>query len=148
MGRITDQDVARAGGLLKPRGDIYGIAGDQGVFTCACAGNNLPAVHTDANLNPHATLLLQFAVQFLDLLLNLEGGAESPKCIVFVHGWYAKDAHPGIADKLLDCPAVAPQYVRDSLEVAKHHLTQWLWIKTRPEPRRIGHVDEDDRHGL
>jgi hypothetical protein len=148
MGRVTDQDVARAGGLLKPRRDIYGIAGHQVVLTCARTGENLSTIHTDANLNPHATLVLQLAIQFLDFLLNLDGGAESPKCIVFVHGWYAKHGHHGIPNELLDRPTVTPQHVRDSLEVAKHQLTQWLWIETRPEPRRLGHVDEDDRHGL
>jgi hypothetical protein len=57
MGRITDQNLARAGRLLKPRGDIYSIASRQGMLTCGRAGNDLTTVHTGANLDPDATLM-------------------------------------------------------------------------------------------
>ena len=45
---LADEDLARLGGLLEPRGDVDGVAADERAALARPAGDHLACVHSDA----------------------------------------------------------------------------------------------------
>ena len=90
----------------------------------------------------------QLAVQVGEGGAHLSGRADRSKRIVVVDCRDAEDRHHGIADELLDRPAVPLEHRARLLEVARHHPLENFRVEPFAEGRRVGHVAEQDRHGL
>jgi hypothetical protein len=88
---------------------------------CPRAGENLTGIHTGADLDLHAALPLELAVELADRAANLDSSTNSPKRIVFVHSRDPEHGHHRIADELLQRAPMTAKHLRNYLKEAKHH---------------------------
>ncbi len=100
----TDQQLARLGGLLQPRGDVDGLAGGEG--RVAVVRDDLARLDPD----PRLELELVHAVQ------DGQRGADRALGVVLVRLRDPEGRHDGVAGELLDDAAVRGDAVRDVLE--------------------------------
>ena len=77
---------------------------------------------------------------------ELEAGPDRPLGVVLVRGRRAPDRHDGVADELLDRPAVAADDVAREVEVAAQQLARLLRVAPLGERREADEVGEEDRH--
>ena len=68
--------------------------------------------------------------------------------VVLVDPRDTEDGHHGIADELLDRPAVALQHIPHRVEVPAHEAADGLGIETLADRGGAGDVGEEDRDGL
>jgi hypothetical protein len=146
--RVTDQNLASTGRLLKPGRNVDGVAGDECVRLHALAREDLARVHAGADLDPEATLALELFVQLHNRFACLDGRPDRPQRIVLVHHRHSEHRHHGITDELLDGSSVAMQRIRNTLEVPEHELPQRLRVELCTQTGRVRNVDEDDGHRL
>ena len=86
------------------------------------------------------------AVQLLDSLENAQTGANRSLCVVAVCDRRAEDRHHGIADELLDDPAVLLHALPRVTVVELQDVTHIFRIRLVRARRRVDEVDEEDRH--
>ena len=103
VGRLAEQDLARLGRLLEPRGDVDRVAGRQPLLG---AGDHLAGVDADPELEPRAVAGLELVVQLGEPVPQLGGRAHGAQRVVLVHHRDAEDGHHRVADELLDRAAV------------------------------------------
>ena len=145
-GGVADQGLAGRGGLLQARGDVDRVAGDERLALGRIACHDLTAVDAGADRDLHAPAALEVAVEAPQLLLQLERRPHRPPGVVLERGRHSEHGHHGVADELLDGPAVALDDRRGGLEVAQHHLPDGLGLEALAQGRRAGDVREQDRH--
>ena len=144
---LADDDLARARGLLEPRGDIAGIAGGERAGD-ARSGEDLAGV--DAGVRPQADAEgpFQLFVQRLEGGTHVDGGAHRTQRIVLVHDGHAEHRRDRVADELLDRAAVAFEHGEHRLEVAREHAVQDLRVELLAESGRLDEVGEEHRDRL
>ena len=131
----ADQHLAWLGGLLEPRRDVDGVAGDERV---AFARDHLARVDTDAGLQAELT----------DRGAHLPGGAHCAQGIILARYRHTKHRHHRVADELLDGAAVAFEDRAHFVVVAAHRGPQCFGVGAVAERRRAGEIAEDDCHDL
>ena len=131
-GRLADQDLARIGGVLEPRGDVDRVPGRQSLLG---ARDHLPRVHADPSLHP----------ELRKRLTHLHRSPAGPQRVVLVHRWNAEHRHHRVADELLHRASVRLDDSLHPLEVAGEQPLQRLRVDRLAERGRADHVAEE--HG-
>ena len=145
-GRRTEQHFPWGRCLLEPGGDVDGVAGCELLVAGATTpDDDLARVDAGADGDPDAVVTLELGVQNPERLTDLGSGADGAQRIVLMHPGDAEDGHDGVADELLDRPAVPLEHALHRLEIAPHHATQALRIEPLAEGRRSGDIGEE--HG-
>jgi hypothetical protein len=112
------------------------------------AGDHQPGGHAAADLQGHVQLPLQLAVERGHLPAQLEGGPHRAQRVVLVGAGDAVHGHDGVADELLDHPAVALVHAPGRLEVAGHGAAERLGVEQLAQRGGAGDVGEHHRDGL
>ena len=141
---VAEQHLSGAGGLLQPRGDVDGVAGDERV---PLPGDDLAGVDADARLEP----------ELVHVVAQLDGGAHGPQRVVLRRNRDPEDGHDRVADELLDRAAVALEHRAGGLVVAVHQRAERFRVGAvadRGRPRQVAEEHGDDfahlarlRHG-
>jgi hypothetical protein len=134
-GLRADEDLAGLGDLLEPSGHVHGVADDERV---ALARHDLARVHADPGLEAERGHGLH----------ELGRGPHRPERVVLVGQGDAEDRHHGVADELLDRPAVPLEHLPGLLVVAAHRRPDGLWVEPLAHRGRPGQVAEEDGDGL
>jgi hypothetical protein len=147
-GRVPEEDLTGAGGLLESRGDVDGITGGVEMLRARVAHDDLAGVHARPQGNAYATLLLELHVQRFELVAELRCRAHRAHGVVLVHRRNPEDSHDGVADELLHRAAVPFEHGLGRLEVASHDPAEGLGIELLAKARRPRDIGEDDGDGL
>ncbi len=87
---------------------------------------------------------LQLLVQAQQRFLHPHGRPHRSQRIVLVDGRQAEHRHDGVADVLLDGPAVRLELGAHDVEVAGHHLPQGFGVEPFAQVGRALQIREDD----
>src|SRR6185369_16985093 len=90
----------------------------------------------------------EVAVEVVEGGAHLQGGAGGADDVVLVEDGHAEDGHDGVADELLDGPAVALDDAAHLGEVAGHHELEGLGVQAVSERGEAADVGEHDGDGL
>ena len=120
----------------------------EGLAGGGIARYDLAGVDAGAHGELDVEVATKLRVQVGEHGAHLRGGSHRPQGVVVVDRRDAEDGHHGVADELLDRPAVPLERGAYLLEVPRHHPLQDFRIEPFSERRRVGHVAEQDRHGL
>ncbi len=131
----AEQCLAGRSRLLEPRRDVDRIARRQPL---ARSRDDLARVDAYPDSNP----------ELVDRGEHLRGGPDGAQRVVLVQERHAEDRHHGIADELLDRPAVPLDDPFHAFEVAGEEIPQQLRVGPLPERRRADDVAEDHGHDL
>ncbi len=143
VGGVPDEDLVRGSGVFQPGGDVHRIAGD------ATAGDgHLAGVDPDPHPQFQAPLALQVGVERLHRRPDVEGGATRAQRVVLVQHGNAEDGEDGVANELLDRPAVGVDHFTDGGEEPPHDLLQRFGVDSLADVGGPGDVHEHDRHGF
>ena len=137
VGRFADEDRARWRDRLEPRGGIDDVAGDHPLVGGPDRDGRLAGQDPGPGADP--------GPDGSDGVDELEGGPHGALGVVLAGGRRSPDRHDGIADELLDRPAVAPDDLRRELEVAGQGLADLLAVALLGERREADEVGEQDR---
>jgi hypothetical protein len=103
-------------------------------------------VDPGADRELHAPAGLEIAVEQVEGVLHVEGGAHRPQGVVLVQLGDAEDGHHLVADELLDRALVALDGHPQGIEEASLHLAQHLRIEALAERRGADQVGEQHGH--
>jgi hypothetical protein len=132
---VAEEDLARAGGLLEPCGDVHRVARHQRV---TFARDDRPGVDADPRVEP----------QLLDDVSQLHRRTRRPQGVVLARDRDSEDRHHRVAHELLHPAAVPLEHPARGVVVAVHQRPQRLRIRPLPDRRRAGQVAEQHRHDL
>ena len=132
---VAEQDLARAGGLLEPGGDVDRVTRDERV---PLAGHHRAGVDADPGVEP----------ELLDDVAELDRRANGAQRVVLARDRDAEHRHHRVADELLDGAAVPLEHAARGVVVAVHQRAQRLRVGALPDRRRAGEVAEQHRHDL
>jgi len=147
-GVAAEHDVARTGGLLEARGDVHGVARGEGAAGRGRARDGLAGVDPDAHREVEIALPAQLTAQSRDLLAHLRGRSHRAQRVVLVRDRDAEDRHDGVADVVLDRPAVALDHDAHAPEPPLHRPAQRLGIHAFAQRRRPDDIGEHHRDDL
>ncbi len=91
---------------------------------------------------------LELGVERRQRVADLPGGPHGAQGIVLVDHRDPEHRHHGVADELLDGPAVALDHAAHHGEVAGHQGPERFGVQLLAQGRRPGHVGEQDRDQL
>ena len=134
---LAHQDGARLGDGLKSRGRVDEVAGDHALVRCAEGDGRLAGQDTGPGLDRRA--------QRPHAVDEFERRPDRPLGVILVGRRGAPDGHDGVADELLDRPAVAGDHVAGHVEVAGQELASVLRVATLSQGREPDEVGEEDR---
>ena len=118
--RLADQHRPGLGDRLEPRGRVDDVAGDHALVRRADRHRRLAGQHAGAGLDPGA--------EGPDRVDEVERGTDRALGVVLAGDRRAPDGHHGVADELLDRPAVAADDLARELEVARQELARLLGV--------------------
>ena len=147
-GRLAEQHVAGAGGLLEPRSDVDRVAGHERLAARAVARDDLAGVDADPQGDARPEALLEILVQGTEARLHLQCGAARAQRIVLVRLRDAEDREDGVADELLHRAAVTLERAAHLVEVGEHQAADRLRIEALAHRGRARQVTEDKRREL
>jgi len=102
LGSLPGQDLPRLSGLLQPRRDVHGVAGNEEITGAAVARrHDLAGVDAD----PHRQPVAQLAV-VPHSVAKLERRRDRSFGVVAVRERQSEHRHDRVADELLDGPAM------------------------------------------
>jgi hypothetical protein len=142
LGHASDEDLAWLGRRLQPLREVHRDARDHPLVGAVGAGDGLAGVHAD----PH--LERQRAARAGDRVADRERGAHAALGVIVVGRRDAEHGHHGVADELLDGPAVRTDDGRDPLERGVHDRLHDLRVVRAGQRGRSNDVREQDRHEL
>jgi hypothetical protein len=142
--RLTEQDLARAGGFLQPLRDVDGVARRKHLSAGAVPGDHLAGVDPDTDADVHAEVAPELVVQLGERLPELGAGADCAQRVVLVQLGDAEDGHDRVPDELLDRAAVPLEHAGHPFEPTRHDAPQRLRVEPLAERRRIRNVREED----
>ena len=146
--QLSEQHLARAGGLLEARRGVDRVAGDEPLPRGRIAGDDLSRIDAGAVRERDAVRALESLVQPGERLLHSPGRADRAQRVVLVHAREPEHGHHRVADELLDRAAVARDLGAHRVEVAGHRLAQRLGVELLAEARRSLQVAEENRDEL
>ena len=106
---------------------------------------HLAGGHPRAGDEPHAPALVELLVEHREHALALGRRLHRTQRVVLAAGGDAEDGHDGVADDLLDDPAVRFEHDLHLVEVARQDLAQRLRVELLPEGGGALQVRGDDR---
>jgi len=118
VGRVAEQDLARAGDALEPLRDVDCVPGGERVATDRVTGDHLPAVHTYADGDLDAVDRFEILVEDGDRVAQLGGRTKRSQGVVLVQHRRPEHGHDRVAHELLHGAAVALEDVPRHLVVA------------------------------
>ena len=131
-----DQDLARHRNLLQPRGEVYGLSGDE---------RGLSVIDDQlARLDPDPGL----EIELVHCLSHRDGRSGGAQRVVLVRLWDAERGEDRVARELLDDPPVDRDAVGDALEELRDATPDDLGIGRSHHPRRVDEVHEQHRREL
>jgi hypothetical protein len=130
VGLGSHQDLARRRSLLKTGGEVWGVAGDEGMPERRITGQNITSRDTHADIYLYAMLPPQFVVQPAKRVAHLARSPECTECVILVHGGNPEDGHDGVADELLDNSTMPLEDPAHGGEVASEDASERFWIET------------------
>ena len=148
MGRCADENAVDGRSGLDSRGRVHHVPRDHGLPRLG------PRVEGDERLagcDPNADVELERVVPLVercDRVADRERGAHSALRVVLVRGRRAVDGDDGVADELLDRPAVSLELSAERLVVPAQHRADVLRVELLGARRRADQVDEDGRDDL
>jgi hypothetical protein len=129
----ADEDLARAGGLLQPRGEVHSLP---------CCERRLGVVDDDlARFDPDP----RFELEIVHGSAYCERCACRAKSIVLMRLGHPERRHDRIARELLDDASVLLHAARDHLEEPRDAAPDDLRVRAPHEPCGIDDVDEQNR---
>ena len=108
------------------------------------SSDHLAGVDADAQRHLRAVAPLQVVVELRDRQLHREGRADGALGIVLVRHRRPEDRHDGVADVLVDRPAVALDLARQRAKERGQDSTQVFGVEPFPERGRARQVGEQD----
>jgi hypothetical protein len=132
-GAGADEDLARAGLLLEPRGEVDGLARGERRLRVV-VGDDLAGLDPDPRLEP----------QLANPLQRREARAHGALCVVLVRQRHAERGHHRVAGELLDDPTVRDDAMGDLLEELRDATADDLGVRACEELRRGDEIDEQD----
>ena len=139
--RLVQQDLARRGLALDPRGGRHGRARHrpvEGAGNAARCGDDLAGRETDPDLQRLARGVLEIG----EALADRERTVGGPKGVVVVGDRPAEDREHGIADELLTGPVEAVDRVDHRPERRIDPTADLLGVELRDEPDVVDDVGE------
>ena len=136
--RLSHQYRARWSDRLQPAGGVDHVAGDHALALGPDGHGSVAGDDAGARRNALAQ-----AVRGVD---QFERGPHRALGVVLVGGRCAPHRHYGVADELLDRPAVALHRQPREAEVAIERLAYLLCVAFLGEGREADQVDEQDGH--
>jgi hypothetical protein len=104
---LAQQDLARGRGLLEAGGDVHRVAGHQALTARWIPGDDFAGVHADARREPDAMVAFEVVVRRLERLPHSVRRPNGSERVVLVELRDPEHRHHGVADELLDRPAVS-----------------------------------------
>jgi hypothetical protein len=142
-GAVTDEDLAGRRGLLEPGRHVDGVAGRHRLARPGRrGGEHLARVHADPQPELDAVRRLELVVQVAQPALHPKRRAQGACGVVLVCGGHAERSHDGVADELLDRPALRLDLLPHRGEEPRQHILQRLGVEPGAERRRVGHIGE------
>ncbi len=139
---FADEDGAGRRDRLDPRGGVHEVAGDHALVLGSEVHGGLPR----QNPGPRTQIgRADIGAHVLDQGGELEGGADGTLRVVLVRDRGAPQGHHGVADELLDDPAVAFHDPAALLEVAGQELPDLFRVTRFGKGREADEVREKDR---
>ena len=133
--------------LFEPRGHVDRIARHHRLSRSRVGGReDLAGVHAGSDLERHAEAALEIRVDLDEPFAHPQGSPEGSRRVVLMCGRHAERRHHGIADELLDRPALRLDLLPHRSEVRPEHLLESLRVQAFAEARRARHIREQDRH--
>ncbi|MCZ7587983.1 MAG: hypothetical protein M5U27_03805 [Gaiella sp.] len=132
---VSQEDLARAGGLLEPGRDVHRVARHERV---SLAGDDRARVHADARIQ----------AELLHDVAQLHRRPRRAQRVVLARDGNPEHGHHRVADELLDGAAVPLEHAARRLVVAVHEGAQRLGVGPLADRRRPGQVAEQHRHDL
>ena len=131
----AEQDVARPGRLLEPRGHVHCVPGHERVaLTC----HHRARIHADPRVE----------TEVVDDVAQLDRGANRAQSVVLARNRNPEDGHHRVTDELLHRPPMTLQHHPRCLVVSVHQGPQRLRVRAVTDRRRACQVAEEDRHDL
>ena len=134
-GSLADEDLARFGGLLEPRGHVHGVPGDERAPLAGPAGHDLAGVDADAQVESAAEVVRQPAP-------HRERGVQGPLDVVLLCGRDAERGHDRVPGELLDGAAGSLDLVGHRVVEAIEQHARALGVLRGAERRRADEVGE------
>jgi len=145
-GPPAEQDLARAGRLLQPGGQVDGLPDHQRAQV-GIAGHDLAGVDPGVQLQVHVPVAGQPLVQLGQGGVHAGGRPDRPQGVVLVGRRDAEDGVDGVADDLDRAPVVE-RHRPHGLVVAGHDLGQGLRVEPLAQGRGAAEVGDDHGDGL
>ena len=131
---LSDQDLARLGGFLETLGDVDRLSRHEEMALRVVSGDHFAGVDADPGGEPDAPGALELIVENVECLAHLDCGPDGAQGVVLVQDRNAEDGHDGIADVLLDYPAMTLDDPAHLAEVACQEISVRLWIELPAQP--------------
>src|SRR5690349_9190911 len=142
--RVADEDDARLGQRLDPRGGVDEIARNHALSLGPDRHSGLAGENACADAESRSAELVGEPGDRRD---EVESGPHGALRVVLVCDGRSPYGHHGVADELLDRPAVALDKPAARIEVARQKLPHLLGVallRDRGESDEIGEEDGDD----
>ena len=137
----ADDDRAGLGGLLEPRGDVHGVAGDERASLPCAAGHDLARVDADPQAEP-------VSEQLPEAPLHRERRVEGALRVILVRLGNAEHGHDRVARELLDRAARVTDLLGHRVVEALEHDARPLRVLLLSERRRADEIGEQHRGQL
>ena len=136
LGRLADEDGPGRRDRLQPARRVDEIAGDHALVRGAERHGGLAGQDAGPRRDPRP--------EGADRVDELEPGPDGSLGVVLVGGRRAPDGHDGVADELLDRPAVPADDVPRQVEVPAQQLAGVLGVPSLGEGREPDEIREQD----
>src|SRR5215470_3922872 len=144
----TDEDAARLGQLLHPRGEMRGLA-DRRVVHVQIAANrahdDLAGVEPDADFDDRGVRAPHLLGVSLHALLHEEGGIACAHRVVFVSKRRTEQRHDAVAHHLVDGAFEPMHGLHHPFEHGVEYLARFLGITVGEQLHRALQIGEEHR---
>jgi len=135
---LTDEDRARRGHALEARCGVHDVARDKTLVGGTDGDRSFSGQHSGSCLDP--------GTERPDAVDQVQRGADGSFGVVVMRDRRAPDGHHGVADELLDRPAIAADDLLALLEIARQEFADGFGVTALGERREPDEIGEQDRH--
>ena len=139
---LADEDAVGRSATLQARRHVDDVAGDHALADRAQGHRGLAGGDARTDREPRRVRICER--EGADHVDELERRSDRALGVILVGGGRAPHGDHGVADELLDDPAVPLHHARRALEVAVERLAHGLRVRSFREPGEADEVDEQD----